>query len=83
MLNENFFLIEAHKEKFNQQNFNDKLAKFWTVSSVEETKRYEDVYCAEVPEYGQFVLEGNILTNNCPYTDICPVFFEKDDSGEH
>jgi DNA primase len=35
------------------------------VRSVEETTREEEVFCAEVPETHNFVLEDNILTGNC------------------
>jgi DNA primase len=37
----------------------------WIVDSVEATDRVEEVYCAVVPEYKNFVLEDNILTGNC------------------
>ena len=37
----------------------------WTVVSVEETDREEEVYCAEVPGEHAFALEDNILTGNC------------------
>jgi hypothetical protein len=37
----------------------------WTVVSVEETDRVEEVYCAKVPGTESFVLEGNLLTGNC------------------
>lgn len=37
----------------------------WTIQSVEDTRRVETVYCAEVPGYHAFVLDGNIVTGNC------------------
>ena len=40
-------------------------SRFWEVVSVEDTCTLEEVFCAEVPETGNFVLEGNILTGNC------------------
>lgn len=39
----------------------------WEVLNVEETSRYEEVYCATVPGHGCFTLAGNILTGNCAY----------------
>lgn len=39
--------------------------KYCIVQSVEETNRYEEVFCAEVPETHNFVIEGNVLTGNC------------------
>ena len=39
----------------------------WTVKSVEETDRVEEVYCATVKDHGAFALEGNILTGNCAF----------------
>ena len=44
----------------------------WVVKDIEETDRYEEVYCATVEGHGNFILEGNIVTGNCaffgPYT---------------
>jgi hypothetical protein len=44
----------------------------WVVKDIEETDRYEEVYCATVEGHGNFTLEGNIVTGNCaffgPYT---------------
>ncbi len=37
----------------------------WKVVSIKKTKRRENVYCFSVPQTGNFVLEGNILTGNC------------------
>lgn len=42
----------------------------WTVVSVDETDRLEQVYCATVPETRAFVLAGNILTGNCDFLSI-------------
>lgn len=39
----------------------------WTVSLVLPTDRTEEVYCATVPQFGCFTLEGNILTGNCAF----------------
>lgn len=61
-LSEDFFLLEKHKEKFNQT---DKAPSRWKVISVKETQEIENVYCAEVPDTESFVIEGNILSMNC------------------
>lgn len=37
----------------------------WSVVSIEETDRVEEVYCAEVPVEHAFVLEDNLLSGNC------------------
>ena len=37
----------------------------WTVRSVQETDRFEEVFCAVVEEGHAFVLEDDILTGNC------------------
>ena len=64
-LTEDFFLIDEHKKRY-ADNGNDGVQKRnWNVLSVEETDRYEEVYCASVPEEAAFTLEGNILTGNC------------------
>lgn len=67
-LTEDFFLIKEHKERFLNHVY-DK-PKDWKVVSVEKTDLVEDVYCAQVPETHSFVLEGNILTGNCWFTNI-------------
>ncbi len=44
----------------------------WAVKDIEETDRFEEVYCATVEGHGNFTLDGNIVTGNCaffgPYT---------------
>ena len=37
----------------------------WTVRSITPTDRVETVYCAQVPQYRRFAIEGNIITGNC------------------
>ena len=65
---EDFFLIEEHRKRVEKANARDR-RKYertnWWVSSVEETDRVEEVYCAIVPTTHSFVLESNILTGNC------------------
>lgn len=73
-LDESFFLIEKHKESFLGAGAEDVKRKVieWVVKDIEETDRYEEVYCATVEGHGNFTLEGNIVTGNCaffgPYT---------------
>ncbi len=43
----------------------------WRVDSVEPTERVEEVFCAVVPEHGNFVLEDWINVENCPYRKTC------------
>lgn len=38
----------------------------WVVASVEASERTETVYCLDVPTTHSFVLEGGIVTWNCP-----------------
>jgi hypothetical protein len=38
----------------------------WIVRSVEPTSRVEEVFCPVVPTTETFVIEGHILTGNCP-----------------
>jgi DNA primase len=63
-LRENFFLLEAHRERFVSAN-KQFARRGWVVQSVEETDRVEEVFCAEVEPGHAFVLEDNILTGNC------------------
>lgn len=61
-----FFLIPAHRARYEAAQQHRRYERtHWWVTSVEETDRVEDVYCAEVPTTHSFVLEGNILTGNC------------------
>lgn len=62
---EYFYLLSHHKKN----NFSPKYEPYWSVVKVEESDRYENVYCAEVDDYESFVLDGNILTHNCQYGD--------------
>jgi len=65
-LDPKFFLIPRHRERFEEAL---RIRKYdrthWWVSSVEETDRFEEVFCAEVPTTHSFVLAGNVLTGNC------------------
>lgn len=61
-----FFLIPLHRERYETAMATRRYERtHWWVTSVEETDRFETVYCAEVPTTNSFVLEGNILTGNC------------------
>jgi DNA primase len=63
-LNEDFFLIPRHRERF--AGSTKKYARRgWVVQSVEETDRVEEVFCAEVEDGHAFTLADNILTGNC------------------
>ena len=63
-LTEDFFLLEEHKKRFNENPIK-KENKYWRVKSVEETNRFEEVFCATVPKTHTFTLADNILTSNC------------------
>jgi DNA primase len=63
-LRENFFLLDAHRERFAsaEKAF---ARRGWVVESVQTTERVEEVFCAEVEDGHAFTLEDNILTGNC------------------
>lgn len=63
-LNESFFLIDAHRERWLAAS-KVKERQRWVVESVKETDRVEEVFCAVVPTTHDFVLEDHILTGNC------------------
>lgn len=65
-LRDDFFLIEEHRDRF-VANPGSRSRIGWTVVSVEETERVEEVYCAVVPSTATFTLEDHLLTGNCPY----------------
>lgn len=58
-----FFLIKQHAERFARAK--DNTLKRWSVVGLEESDRFEEVFCAFVPEIHEFALEGFILTGNC------------------
>jgi len=76
-LTKDFFLLKEHKKRFVSSLENNCNHYHWTIISVEETDKYETVYCATVDKYGKFTLEGNILTGNCAFvsTDEIDVDF--------
>ena len=84
-----FFAVAEHRERWTEREARGMKSRrgAWTVVSIEETDRIEEVYCAEVPSTESFVLEGNLLTGNCKdkaltefYTDL---FFDQLDYEEY
>ena len=68
-LTEEIILRSKHKENFIKSGKPKHQARKWSVVSVEDTDRFEDVYCAEVPNTHSFALNDGILTHNCQYGD--------------
>lgn len=66
-LTSEFFLIDEHRQRFEDNPITKNAAFGWTVVSVEDTGESEEVFCATVPDYGKFALEDNILTSNCGF----------------
>lgn len=67
-LRPNFFLIDQHRERYDaaiERGNPERLG--WTVVSVEETDRIEEVYCAVVPGTETFTLADYLHTGNCPF----------------
>ena len=46
------------------------LQSYYSVHSVEETEKVEEVFCAEVPITNTFVLAGGLVTGNCSFVAI-------------
>lgn len=57
-------LRKEHRENFTRTSPPRRIE--WTVTKIKETNRVEEVYCPVVPGSEAFVIEGNILTGNCP-----------------
>lgn len=68
-LGSEFFHIKHHLERFEKNKKIKHSPKRWTIEKIEETENVETVFCAEVPEFSSFTLDGNILTHNCQYGD--------------
>jgi len=67
-LSEDFFIMPHHRENFLTSKSSDRRRKIcWIVKTVEETNRFEEVFCATVDKYHAFTLDGNILTSNCAF----------------
>lgn len=69
-LDEKFFVVEEHRKRFVDGRVRTKKTTNlgrWSVSSVELTDRYEEVYCLVVPTTQSFVLQDGILTGNCRF----------------
>ena len=69
-LDESFFIIPSHRERFVATHETVSERKSWTVVSVEETDRVEEVFCATVEGTHSFALEDNLLTRNCHHNYI-------------
>jgi len=59
-----FFLRNKHRLSYSS----DRIVRYWSLESVEDTDRCEEVYCATVENTGNFALSDNILTGNCAFT---------------
>lgn len=83
-LRDNFFLIESHRERVSARrerglhSWSD-----WRVVSVEETDRFEEVFCAVVPRGHAFTLEDDIFTGNCMLSFIAQAAIAGDDDELH
>jgi len=77
---DDFFLLSDHRERFEALVANRGRAipmyNFWYVDSVDDSGRFEEVFCPQVPEYYAFTLDGNILTGNCGF--ISTIDIDKD-----
>ena len=63
-LDPSFFLVDEHRTRF-IDSVSDREPNRWRVVSVEETDRYEEVYCVNIPDTESFALADDILTGNC------------------
>lgn len=63
-LDSSFFLNTHHRERWSSATRRQRPPS-WTVVSVEATDRFEEVFCAEVPDTENFVLAEGVLTGNC------------------
>jgi len=50
---------------FGKSTGEEVMPQTWKVVSIDETDRFEEVYCAVVPGSHSFTLESNLLTSNC------------------
>jgi ribonucleoside-diphosphate reductase alpha chain len=58
------FIIQRKRDNFTPMQMER------TVVGVQQTNRTENVFCVEVPNYHNFVIERGILTGNCSYVAV-------------
>jgi DNA polymerase-3 subunit alpha len=81
-LHRDFFLIDMHRERVEARRSRTRQEwSSWRVVSVEETDRFEEVFCAVVPRGNAFVLEDDILTGNCMITGFGRAVEAGDEDG--
>lgn len=82
-LQSEFFLIAEHRERYMASRARGNPERIgWTVVSVEETDRIEEVYCPHVHGHENFTLAGWINTMNCPMCGSGQVIARSDRSVE-
>lgn len=69
-LTDEFFLRPTHRQRIIKDRDKYRKNRSWSVVSVDDTGKNEDVYCAVVPGTQSFTLDGNILTHNCFAYDL-------------
>jgi hypothetical protein len=62
-----FFLLDHHRQRAQAANQKPERETCWTVVSVEDAGRTEEVFCAVVPGAEAFALAGDLMTSNCPF----------------
>ena len=61
-----FFIIETHADRIKERSASrSTVNRLWTVVSVEESERVEEVFCAIVPTAHAFGLANGLMTGNC------------------
>lgn len=78
-----FFLTREHRARYEavvERGNTERIG--WTVVSVEQTDRVEEVFCPRVPDTENFVLESWINTANCPFCGAGQVTARSDGTVE-
>lgn len=78
-LGEDFFLRPDQGGRFSPKSY-DRFG--WTISSVEETDRVEEVFCPVVHGTECFALSGGILTGNCAFCGSGAIIARSDGTTE-
>ena len=83
-LKSEFFLTADHRRRYDRKYQGREVRERigWTVESVEHTDLVEEVFCPRVPEHENFVLEGFINTENCPFCGGGQVWARSDGTTE-
>jgi RecB family exonuclease len=74
------FLNPEHRARVNLARARNEHRFDWVVEQVVDTGMTDPVFCAVVPGDEAFVLADDLVTSNCPFVQVCPMFDDGSDT---